>query len=79
MLLQQISLQLQHFNKYTTRQGVLATIYRPRKYPRRIAYQALLPFVTSATHTAANIEKPKQLEVKMNERAIQQLHLTSIS
>ncbi|VIO89622.1 Uncharacterized protein BM_BM4257 [Brugia malayi] len=56
--------------------STLATIYRPRKYPRRIAYQARLPFVTSATHTAANIEKPKQLEVKMNERAIQQLHLT---
>ncbi|VDN84935.1 unnamed protein product, partial [Brugia pahangi] len=59
--------------------STLTTIYRPRKYPRRIAYQARLPFVTSATHTAAaNIEKPKQSEVKMNERAVQQLHLTKV-
>ncbi|VDM20705.1 unnamed protein product [Wuchereria bancrofti] len=56
--------------------STLATIYRTRKYPRRTAYQARLPFVTIATHTEANIEKPKQSKVDMNERAIPQLHLT---
>ncbi|EFO17506.1 hypothetical protein LOAG_10993 [Loa loa] len=53
-----------------------AIFHRPRKYPRRTAYRARLPFVTSATHIEAKMEKPKQSKINMNGGAIQQIHLT---
>ncbi|CAG9535717.1 unnamed protein product [Cercopithifilaria johnstoni] len=48
-----------------------STIFnRPRKYPRRVAYRARLPFLTNATHIDV------QSETNMNKRVIPQIHLT---
>ncbi|KAL3990918.1 hypothetical protein ACH3XW_33775 [Acanthocheilonema viteae] len=54
--------------------SMFTTFHRPRKFPRRIAYRARLPFITNTAHI--NMGKSEQSEININKRVIPPIHLT---